>query len=289
MVSRLRRKSRAYRFGLSYCSGTRRNYKSPVKEDVLYSDWLAKLRLVRIDGFGFGGEFTLKIGFKLSQPQVLACGRLASEGAEKSCRSKRRRKRGLRRGKSRSRGRHPRRSSPQAATVPKSSLRAVLHHLRMLDWNKRVADNFGKLLRYSYMEGRFDPGSNPRILYARFSGMWSRKRDMILAKGGVKFKPSVDSCFCFTFADFVRVWCNARVAVLKGESNPQNDFSSLLGSLRKNHELPTPGKKPRGTFDGRRGSTGQRQLGGNVHRMGGRGGSVNADAQPHPIYRGRRS
>lgn len=68
-------------------------------------------------------------GFVLNHDQVCA-----SNGAEKSCRP-RRRKRGLRKGKRRSRGRHPRRSADLAASVPKPpSMRKVNHRRRPERW-----------------------------------------------------------------------------------------------------------------------------------------------------------
>lgn len=65
----------------------------------------------------------------------------ATNTAEKSGRSKRRRLRGLRRGKARSRGRHPRRSSTVPPTVPKEfSMRNLNRCLQQFDfWENRIS------------------------------------------------------------------------------------------------------------------------------------------------------
>jgi len=178
----------------------------------------------------------------------------ASEGAEKSCRLKRRRKRGLRKGKRRSRGCHPRRSAP-AATVPKSTSRAILHHLRCCDRMTLEFSQLGKTMRNSYMEGKFNPEATPRILFNRYLGKWVSKRDHFLGRqGGGRLKPALDAASCFSFRDFVRKWCSARVSgqyeerkTPKGPSlsvpNDLVSFHDLLKHVKKN--VPTnTGNRP---------------------------------------------
>jgi len=78
-------------------------------------------------------------GFVLNKGHVCA-----SDGAEKSCRT-RRRKRGLRKGKRRSRGRHPRRtvSDPANSSKPPSS-RKVNHSGRKFIWAVKASNQLRK-------------------------------------------------------------------------------------------------------------------------------------------------
>jgi len=247
----LRRKSRAYRFGPYYCNGTRRNLGSPVKEDVVHSDWHAKLRLVQVNGIEFGLEFTLKVGFKPSQPDCgLQLGRLASKGAEKSFRSTRRRKRGLRKGKRRSRVRHTRRTALPAtsSTTTVTRPRQVQNKLRILEWNTRVGNTFREQVLRAHQRGKFLPGEAIRRGYRKYEAWWLRLHTHTLhGKPGTDMKLSADSALCHSFLSFVETRCGLYVRPARGEATGANSFASLLAraDLPRN---PLPLRKgPQGT------------------------------------------
>jgi hypothetical protein len=269
MVSKLRRKSRAYRFGPYYCSGTRRNLGSPVKEDVIYSDWHAKLRLVQIDGFGFGHEFTLKVGFKPSQPGCLQLGRLASKGAEKSFREDiprrtRRRKRGLRKGKRRSRVRHTRRTA-LPATVSKTSGHVIQHKIRVLEWNNRVGNTFRDQVLLAHEKGKFLPGEAIRHGYRKYESRWRKLHEMLLhGKPMSDLKLSADSALGHSFVSFLENRCKLYVRQSKGEPS---GLSSLFAVIHR-ADLPkttTPlRKRPMGTIESGRGGGSRRARAGKI-------------------------
>jgi len=249
----------------------------------------------------------VRLGFRFNRSRPRS--EKASKGAEKSC-HKRRRKRGLRKGKSRSRGRHPRRSTP-AATVPKGSMRGIMHHLRCCDFETRVAKGFGQALGRQYMYGKFNPEVRPRIHYAKYLSRWTLLRSMFLQrKGGGRLKPSVDAAFTNSFRDFVLKYCHARVAAVKGDPTISDQLSSMMTKVGSATRASTPRNKPRRDLSATRGSTSLQRRGavrrpsgaGNsegvvgerphasftaTHRKflavrGGRSGGVNADAQlPH--------
>jgi hypothetical protein len=154
MVSRLRRKSRDYLHSPNrIAGGTRRNYAtnpggwSKVTMALQFSDWSCHWT----DGpLGSSAARWLLFSHYWRCPEVFVSSgcRWASEGAEKSCRRSRRRKRGLRKGKRRSRGCHPRRSVQPPATVsPAPSSRKINHIGRKYIWavkasNKRSTTSF---------------------------------------------------------------------------------------------------------------------------------------------------
>jgi hypothetical protein len=251
----LRRKSRAYRFGPYKCSGTRHNLGSPVKEDVVHSDWHAKLRLVQVNGIEFGLEFTLKVGFKPSQPDCLQLGRLASKGAEKSFRAVRRRKRGLRKGKRRSRVRHTRRTA-LPATSSKTTLhgRAIQNKLRVLEWNTRVGNSFREELLQAHQMGKFLPGERVRRGFRKYESKWLRLHTCLLhGKPGSDMKLSADSALCHNFVSFVESRCRLYVRPARGLDTNASSFAALLqrADLPRN-PLPLR-KRPQGTVETGRG------------------------------------
>lgn len=108
-----------------------------------YADWAVELRFLEPRAAGFSTIVH------------------ASNGAEKSFRSPRRRKRGLRIGKRRSRGRHPRRSADVRQPFPKPpSARKVNHRRRTDDWLVRASQGFRKdLEKYVQVTKRIESGN----------------------------------------------------------------------------------------------------------------------------------
>jgi len=264
----LRRKSRAYRFGPYFCSGTRRNLGSPVKEDVVHSDWHAKLRLVQVNGIGFGMEFTLKVGFKPSQPNCLQLGRLASKGAEKSflgaSHRSRRRKRGLRKGKRRSRVRHTRRSV-QPATSSNTSGHAIHHKLRVMDWNMRVGNSFRDKLLRAHEKGDFLPGEAVRRGYRKYESRWRRLHEMCLhGKPRSDMKLSADSALCHSFLSFLETRCKLYVRPVKGDPSGPVSFMALLQRSNLPRTTTPLRKRPMGTIESGRGGGARRAGSGKI-------------------------
>jgi hypothetical protein len=184
----------------------------------------------------------------------------AREGAEKSCRRSRRSGRGLRKGKARARGGKPR-SSPPPATARKNITRAVQHKLRMLEWNRRVADSFGKRLRDSYMNGKFDPRperppltsrGRPRVwpvrpLYAKYQSVWRRLHDMLQRKGKGSGKMEADAVLFGHFNGFIEKWCSVKMNEGRpGEPNLEVEFVQLMSTLNRNLRPRTPSANRRG-------------------------------------------
>jgi len=115
---------------------------------------------------------------------VLGCPRLkASEGAEKSCR-KRRRLRGQRRGKMRSRGRHPRSSAPTPARrVNEPKDRTITKHLRACDhWYDRE-EQFKNLFLQSQLYRLLVSGHRELESYRVWRGRWKSLHDHVVRFG----------------------------------------------------------------------------------------------------------
>lgn len=119
----MRRKARRYQYG-AYLKGIGTRLRGKVSVAEIYWGRIVKSSIVEI------APMVRFVGSKeLSQRHHVR----ASNGAEKSCRT-RRKARGLRRGKCRARGRHPR-EPPPSATAPKPpNLRKVLHRRRPEAW-----------------------------------------------------------------------------------------------------------------------------------------------------------
>lgn len=98
------------------------------------------------------------------QPCTTSVAAKASEGAEKSCRTGRRRKRGLRKGKRRSRGLQPPQAFPGPATSSVSN-RALTLHLRWCSSKSKTARSFRERLRRASSRWA-NPGlSSTSVLY----------------------------------------------------------------------------------------------------------------------------
>lgn len=128
----MRRKARRYQYG-AYIKGTGTRLKGMVS--------VAEIPLYLTGGMG--QHMTMVKLFIEPQPKL--CTEFfvwASNGAEKSC-QRRRRKRGLRKGKRRSRECHSRRSASRPAPAPKPpNLRKVLHRRRPERWLMKTAFQF---------------------------------------------------------------------------------------------------------------------------------------------------
>ena len=131
----MRRKARRYQFG-AYLKGTGTRLRGLVS--VAEIPWCHVRRTSGEPVTLLTIRFVDRISLEARFP-VRAC-----DGAEKSCRT-RRRKRGLRKGKDRSRGRHPRCISPGPANVSKSqSSRKVNHIGRKFIWAVKASNRLRK-------------------------------------------------------------------------------------------------------------------------------------------------
>jgi len=125
----------------------------------------------------------------------------AREGAERSCRF-RRRKRGQRRGKRRSRGCHPRRTaSPPARTSKEPGDRTIGRHLRACDhWYDRVGQ-FEKLFRASGMYQQLAVRHRPKadlMTWRVWSARWKVLHDRIKPYGeGVTWCSRIGPTFSY--------------------------------------------------------------------------------------------
>lgn len=118
-------------------------------------------------------------GFVLVHGQVRA-----SEGAEKSCRKPRRRKRGLRRGKRRSRGCHPRRSAEPAANVSKPpNYRKAEHRRRGERWlivaNERLRADAKRFIQTpNWIRGGSDRRSHKMHCVAKWTRLQAHAKEL---------------------------------------------------------------------------------------------------------------
>jgi hypothetical protein len=141
----LRRKSKRYLFGEFKGRGTRCKVGGPVGGLDRLSIWISKLAwgrewsenpwawcVSRAYGFDLRQAYAdWALVFGSPAPRAAGCVPVkAGEGAEKSCRSRRRRKRGLRKGKRRSRVRHTRRTAPLRQPLSKTPRDRKLDHYR---------------------------------------------------------------------------------------------------------------------------------------------------------------
>jgi hypothetical protein len=174
----------------------------------------------------------------------------ASKGAEKSCLRTRRRKRGLRKGKRRSRECHSRRSAPAATSSPNID-RSIKHKVRMLDWNKAVADRFSKAIKLYYEKGTFTPGTPRGIGWAKLEARWSCLHGMMAspAKGGVKL--NADSALCHSFVSFVEDCVGLYVMPRKGRLPGAGSFAALLqrADLPRRTDSGSRRNRPSGTIE----------------------------------------
>jgi len=133
----LRRKAREYLPLLSRMEGRRLKSVAPVQGVVLLERWIARLSWWRQYSYSpWVMSCSMAYGFMIDETvwgllyQHTHMVEQASDGAEKPCRSKRRRRRGLRKGKRRSRGRHPRRTAADRQPTPKIPRDRKLDHYR---------------------------------------------------------------------------------------------------------------------------------------------------------------
>jgi len=130
----LRRKARRYQFG-AYIKGTGTRLRGLVS--------VAEIPWCRVSKAS-GEPATLLTVLFADRPSLeVRFPVRASNGAEKSCRGKRRRKRGLRKGKRRSRECHSRRTVSDRQALPKPpNLRKVLHRRRPEAWLVKSVELF---------------------------------------------------------------------------------------------------------------------------------------------------
>jgi len=243
MVSAIRRKSRAYLYGPRNSTGTRRNclcgpdglIRTVYGEGMhSYNAYLARfcwnplsewILTARSAWFDVDGEFEVGIAKRT----------LTGKGAEKSCRT-RRRKRGLRKGKRRSRVRHTRRSVPDRQPLPKApNARKVNHIGRKYIWAQRSSsalakecEKFNKFPRGPLPEGH--PARRPRqSMKQHLSVKWLRLKDRATACG---IPPTV--AFHESF------WKFLMMETSRGNLVAQRDLRDLLAGLPGNPDNDVP-------------------------------------------------
>jgi len=146
----------------------------------------------------------------------------ASKGAEKSCRT-RRRKRGLRKGKSRSRGCHPRRSSPNRQTLAKPpSSRKVNHIGRKFIWAVVASNKFRSACK------KFR--KTPLWVRSKNGLSWwdSRERWTRFSTRATEIGVPYQAAFHKTFWDYIRI---------EVDDDPGDGFACLLAGLPRKEEL----------------------------------------------------
>jgi hypothetical protein len=149
----------------------------------------------------------------------------AKEGAEKSCRL-RRRWRGQRKGKQRSRGRHPRSRAPIPTQPAKErSERTMMRHLRACDhWWERQ-EEMGKLFQKSklYSDLRSSRGENfSDESYAKWRCTWQKLRSHIIRFGeGVEWCSRIGPSFSY--------WLEQRFGIIvrRYTNNPVHAAATL--------------------------------------------------------------
>lgn len=152
----------------------------------------------------------------------------ADKGAEKSLRSRRRRKRGLRHGKCRSREGKSRRTITHAAPVVQTTDRRLKHHIRMVvHWTKRESEfrarmTASKKLVYLVDEGK--PGSK----YRKWKTLWRA-----LALRVPRFQRRM--IFGSSFAGYLE----ERLGLRLEQREKVGGFGDLLDHLRVTVCLPT--------------------------------------------------
>jgi hypothetical protein len=194
MVSQVRRKSRSHLFGATIRTGSR--HKGGVNPGGHSEVTLGNLRRAWECGFNqnpcwpYWPVFVRDTGLPPPVARFdMSHRRAATEGAEKSCRI-RRRKRGLRRGKSRSRGCQPRRTSPLTANISKTpSARKINHIGRKYIWARQSANALrDQCERYNkFPRGPLSPqhpASAPRKKMKEYlMTKWQRLSDRATAAG----------------------------------------------------------------------------------------------------------
>jgi hypothetical protein len=146
----------------------------------------------------------------------------ATEGAEKSCRT-RRRVRGLRKGKTRSREGKSRSNWIPPANVPNNPGRCVKHKVRMLDFHAKVAKSVVKRFEVLVEKGKLNPKSGQG--WHKYEAQWDR-----IHKWALRDKLSADSCFGFSFVDFLENRVGVFVKSRAGVTNSDDSFLALMQS-----------------------------------------------------------
>jgi hypothetical protein len=151
----------------------------------------------------------------------------ADNGAEKSLRSQRRRKRGLRHGKNRSREGKSRRTSTHPAPVPKQSPRRLNHHIRMVEhWTKRESE-LRKRMHASVKSGYVIDKGKPGFMYSEW-----RKVYLALASRVPKFQRRM--IFGSSFAGYME----ERFRLDLSHREKLGGFGDLMDHLRIVVQLP---------------------------------------------------
>lgn len=148
----------------------------------------------------------------------ITCNRAkASEGAEKSCRV-RRKSRGQRRGKRRARGCHPRDPQPTARSANDPTDRRINNHLRAVDWAQDRVDQFGKLMRSSKLVGLWSGSRYTSLQPERYSVWklrWLALRNHITTYGeAVRSVSGIGSSFSFFLEQRFGILLSARELML---------------------------------------------------------------------------
>jgi len=256
MVSVLRRSLRAYLSRLTTKGkGTRIKWGPPVRGGVVSARWTSKVIwqsgyyrnpcAVRAIEVAPGMVRDYILPQRIPEISVGA----ASQRAEKS-RLTKRRKRGLRTGKSRSRGRHPRRSSPERQSLPKSpNARKVNHIGRKFIWAVRSSNQLRKdcekLNKFPRGESVSPQVRSARIRMKQYCLCKWRRLHETAEKAGIPPVASFHSSF----------WKYLLVETSRGDKVAGWDF--LLAGLPGDPSLSETPRGPR-RFDARGALTGNR-------------------------------
>jgi len=273
MVSNIRRSSRAYQYGSKKecigCREKRGKGRGDPSHAVLWMPrcrWQTEVGHNPLREYGLPGHDVRLIEYR---PEDI--GLVTVYGAEKSCRT-RRRKRGLRRGKLRSRGRHPRRLvQPPAPESKTPSARVVNHSGRKFLWAMRASESLRKdCKKYAKFPVGPLPENHPaRLPRKKMKEHCAVKWARLHARAEAAGIPPV-AAFHSTFWKYLAVETSRGKADWDGllaglPGNPATDFKSVRGLFDRLEERASRGPKRRPRGGGSRGAMN--------NPRGGRGGS----------------
>jgi len=234
----LRRKARRYQYG-AYLKGIGTRFRGNVSVREI------PFLLVKVDE-DHATECRLRFRDRIDYSLVFH--ERASNGAEKSCRP-RRRKRGLRRGKRRSRECHSRRSAPSTATVSKPpSSRKVNHQGRKFLWAVKASNRlrvdckkYSKFLRPGVklrMPAPWTPEGGPATVLTKIGRAEVRMKQHCLAKWtrlhkhaqSIGLHPTV--AFHSSFEKYLGVETDV------GKANAIADLFEIIGAVDTSSDPP---------------------------------------------------
>lgn len=243
MVSILRRKSRTYLYGSGERKGSRCNITRSARERAIHV--VGNLAIGHMNGVYCERVVRYALALTFSSPQEpVLVEEFPLRRAEKSGCIHHRRKRGLRKGKSRSRGRQPRRSSPNRQPIPKEQkVRNVNHIGRKFIWAAQRASDLGRDCRKFFKIPR--DSDNPLIVAHR-----KTMKSFLLAKW-IRLHNRAEACGIPPQAAFFKSF--PKFLAVQSPISSSSAWGDLLASVE-------PDLKPRGPrrFDSKGNATGIR-------------------------------